>query len=402
MSELRPTLYDFLVHRAIAIQPDAFWHEALLSFRRHDSNRKALLMAELDYLSFLHSNKYNDKQVYKNALDSLYAVYRNDPFGAEVKIAELALLESDNTFNGLDKAGRDSTLAVIYKFCKEAIGLYPRYNRISLIKNTLAEMEQASLDVAVANQNVYPGKNLTIALKYNNVNHVSVCIYKSLRTPVAAWRNYDRTPKHCGELVKELSLNLSLKNTYIQEDTILKIPMDKLGLYEFVVASDNENVSINGCFSVSRLAALKRYSEGKWNILVTDFESGKPVSDATVLYYRNSSKNGLPEKAGEVKSDNFGLAFLPEKSKADCVRPVLKEDTAAIASPIYYYNDYSNVYNEKDVSLSLFTDRNIYRPNQTVYFKGIAYVRSADNPHERRPIGYLYGGALDINQGDNP
>jgi len=382
MSELRPTLYDFLVHRAIDIQPDASWYETLLSFRRNDSNRKALLMAELDYLSFLHSGKYNDRQVYKTALDSLYAVYGKESYGAEVKIAELALLESDNTFNGSDKAGRDSTLALIYKFCKEAIALYPRYSRISVIKNTLAEMEQAFLDVAVANQNVYPGRDLAIALKYNNVNHVSVRIYKSQRAPAAAWRNYDRrTPKYCGELVKELSLNLNLKNTYIQEDTILKVPMDKLGLYEFVVASDNENVSINGCFSVSRLAALKRYSEGKWNILVTDYESGKPLSNATVLYYRNSAKNGFPEKAGEVKSDNFGLAFLPEKSKADCVRPVLKEDTAAIASPIYYYNDYDNVYNEKDVSLSLFTDRNIYRPNQTVYFKGIAYVRSTDNPH---------------------
>ena len=381
MAELRPTLYDFLTHRAIDIQPDASWYEALLGFRRHDSNKKALLMAELDYLSFLHNGKDNDRSVYKAALDSLYAVYGKDSFVAEIKIAELSLLESDNSFNRSDKAGRDSMQTKIYNFCKEAIKLYPKYNRMSVIQNKLSEMERASLNATVASQNVYPGKNLTIALKYNNVNHVSVRIYKSQRTPTMLWRNYDRTPKHYGELVKELSFNLKLKNSYIQNDTTLTVPMDKLGLYEFVVASDNENVSVEGGFSVSRLAALKRYSEGKWNILVTDFESGKPVSDATVIYYRNSSRNGSPEKAGEVKSDRFGLAFLPEKSKADCVRPVLKDDTAAIASPVYYYHDYIQTQNEEQVSLSLFTDRNIYRPNQTVYFKGIAYVRSTDNPH---------------------
>jgi uncharacterized protein YfaS (alpha-2-macroglobulin family) len=380
MVELRPTLYDFLVHRAIDIQPDASWYEALLNFRRNDSNRKALLMAELDYLSFLHSNKYADRPVYKASLDSLYAIYGKDSFGAEIKIAELALLQSDNSYNRSDKASRDSMQAVIYKFCKESISLYPKYNRISVIKNALSEMEQSSLEASVANQNVYPGKSLKIALKYNNVNHVAVRIYKSLRTPTMLWRNYDRTPKHYGELAKELSFNLKLKNSYMQEDTTLIVPMDKLGLYEFVVASDDANVSVNGIFSVSRLAALKRYSEGKWNILVTDYESGKPVSDATVLYYRNNSNNGSPEKAGEVRSDHFGLAFLPEKTKADCVRPVLKDDTAAMATPIYYYSNYTNVQNEDRVSLSLFTDRNIYRPNQTVYFKGIAHVRSVDNP----------------------
>ena len=49
---LRPTLFDFLAYRALAIQPDAAWFEQLIAFRRTQPEREALLQVELDYGAF--------------------------------------------------------------------------------------------------------------------------------------------------------------------------------------------------------------------------------------------------------------------------------------------------------------------------------------------------------------
>lgn len=377
--ELRPTLYDFLAFRAIDLQPAIGWYEDLLAFRRTQPEKKALLLDELDYWQYKYDNRLANTEDYKHALDSLYRTYGKEPFAAEIRIAEMNLLVRER-YQG-NKAHQDSIQSALYALCKESIAQYPKYARTNLFRNQLDQMEMPVLQIQSEN-NVYPGKNLTLRIKYVNTPTLTVRIYKSLRKPEDAWRNYYKNSKNMrGELVKEQTFTMKLANSYTQADTTLTIPMDKLGLYEYAITAPGRQLTVYNRFSVSRLAALTRSQNKHSEVLVTDLESGKPIEGATVIYYKTDGMKGTLQEQGEVKTDRLGIAVLPAQKKIEQVRPVFREDTSSIITNVYPYGSFRTEQEKEQVELSLFTDRGIYRPGQNLYFKGIAYVKDTNEPH---------------------
>lgn len=377
--ELRPTLYDFLAFRAIEIQPSVKWYEDLIAFRRTQPEKKALLLDELDYWQYKYDNQSVSTTGYSDTLDSLYKVYEKEPFAAEIRIASMNLLQRER-YQG-NKAHQDSIQALIYNLCKESISQYPQYSRINIFKNQLNQMETPVLNIQTDN-NVYPGKALTLQIKYVNTPQLIVRIYKSLRQPEDAWRNlYKNSKSMRGELVKEVTFKMNLANSYTEADSTLTIPMDKLGLYEYVITVPGKQLTVSNRFSVSRLAALTRSQTNNSEVLVTDLESGKPIEGATVIYYKTNMMNGTLQRQGEVKTDRLGIAVLPARKKIEQIRPVFREDTSSIITNVYPYGSFPSGQEKDRVDLSLFTDRGIYRPGQNVFFKGIAYVKDTDNPH---------------------
>ena len=379
MPQLRPTLYDFLAFRAIDIQPSDKWYEDLIDFRRTQPEKKALLLDELDYWQYKYDIQSTNTNDYRNTLDSLYNVYGKEPFAAEIRIAEMNLLQRER-YQG-NKAHQDSVQALIYSLCKESIAQYPKYDRINIFKNQLNEMETPVLNIQSDN-NVYPGKDLTLQLKYVNTPQLIVRIYKSLRQPEDAWRNlYKGSNSKRGELVKEITFDMHLPNSYTEADSTLAIPMDKLGLYEYEITVPGKQLTVANRFIVSRLAALTRSQTNHSEVLVTDLESGKPIEGATVIYYKTNMMDGTVQRQGEVKTDRLGIAVLPAQKKIEHIRPVFREDTSSIITNVYPYGISRSGLEKETVDLSLFTDRGIYRPGQNIFFKGIAYVKDTDNPH---------------------
>lgn len=375
---LRPTLFDFLVFRAIDIQPSATWYQALLAFRRTQPDPKALLLDELDYLRFTYAGRPNSTTAYETALDSLLSQYADQPFSTEIQIARLDLLEAQG-YEG-DEAWRDSIKSDIYTLCQTTIARYPDYPRTNVLRNKLAQLEQPALRVETGH-NAYPGKNLSLQLKYVNTPQVTLQIYESLRTPETAWKQYYRKDKQMrGKLISEKKYSLSLPNSYTEEDTLLQLPAPPLGLYEYVLTAPGKAVSVSGRFSVSRLAASTRsLPGGTVEVFVTDYESGKPSDGATVVYYRTDTQ-GNPVELGQQTTDREGLVTLPAGKKIEVVRPLCNDDRFALFTQVYPLGDYQPAQTDP-VSLSLFTDRGLYRPGQTLFFKGIAYIRSLENPH---------------------
>lgn len=377
--ELRPTLYDFLAFRAIDIQPSANWYEELIAFRRTQPEKLALLLDELAYREYLYHTQAIRMADYQNALDSLYETYRQEPFAAEVRIARMNLLQQE-CYQG-SKVHQDSVKTLLYRLCQESIVQYPQYERTAIFKNQLNEMEMPLLNVQSA-YHVYPGKALSLQIKYVNTPRLVVRIYKSLRQPELAWRNYYKNSKSMrGELVKELSFKMSPVNSYTEADTTLAVPMDKLGLYEYEITVPGKRLTVSNRFSVSRLAALTRNGKDHPEVLVTDFESGRPIEGATVIYYKSNPMDGHIQRVGEVKTDQLGIALLPAQKKIEHIRPVFREDTASMITNVNFHHVSRSGQEKEETALSLFTDRKIYRPGQNVFFKGIAYIQDTDNPH---------------------
>lgn len=376
-SDIRPTLYDFLAFRALNIDPSAEIYQELIAYLNTQPDKKAVMLAELDYLRFKYTSDYSEKarKQYMAALDSLSAIYANKDYSVEIVEAKL----NSGLYNYNPGMNRDSLMTVAYNLCKETIARFPGYNRIGVIKNRLAEMQNPVLQVNT-NNNAYPGKGLTLNLSYKNTPQITVRIYKSLRTPQQTiYINDKEIPSVQGELVKEIIYSLKTPNTYTEQDTSLVVPMDEPGLYECVVTVAGTALKTNNLFSVSRLSSVSRnMSNGNIEVLVTDYFSGKPITDASVTYY--SGKSRAMQQQGTVKTDKDGIAIIPSKGDQMAYLVSRPGDAQKMLTRIYPNGEHPSNRKERP-QLALFTDRGLYRPGQTLYFKGIAYSNESDKSH---------------------
>ena len=376
---LRPTLFDFLAYRAIELQPDAAWFEALLAFHRADGNRSALLMAELDYLDFLRNQSAVplSEVVYSARLDSMATAYAGDPLAVEIAKRQYQLKEQEQ-YRQPSEALRDSVRGELFRMAKSMLHEYQSSPQSAFFENQLAYLEQPSLSM-YHNRNVYPGKTLRLQLQYQNVPEVTVRIYENPAPPEAALRTDQQRKK--GREVKTLTYRLRLPNTYTRLDTTVEIPMSQPGLYLCEITDAAKRIDEIAPFSVSRLAtSTRRLANGETEVLVADYWSGKPVSGASVAGY-NMSMQWIPEGLDTVKSDANGLACFPSKYRKsiETVRAFLPGDTGSLIANAPGYRPKQE--KEERESVSFFTDRSLYRPGQHVSFKGIVYVRDVEKPH---------------------
>lgn len=378
---LRPTLYEFLAFRALDIQPTVQIYKDLIAFQNKEPNMKSVLLTELDYLRFLYGDKRDKEsfEAYMNALDELYRNLASQNYAAEILIAKLDLV-SGSMFRYVSTQW-DSIKAEEVKLCEEGIKRYSGYPRTAILKNRLAQLEQPTLSVST-NNTVYPGQQLGITLEYKNVQKVIVQIYRSSKTPLQAAAHASAGKSSSGtlgQLVNEKTFPLLLPNAYSQQDTTLYIPMDQPGLYECVVTVPGQKLKTVNPVSVSRLAAIYRNLSGnKQEVMVTDYLSGKPVDGAIVTYYGGQRRN--LQELGTVKTDREGLATLPANSQVLAFQASRPGDTNAMLTNIYPMGS-GHKPEKNPVEVSIFTDRGLYRPGQTIFFKGLAYVKDSNDPH---------------------
>ena len=378
---LRPTLYEFLAFRALDIQPTVQIYKDLIAFQNKEPNMKSVLLTELDYLRFLYGDKRDKEsfEAYMNALDELYRNLASQNYAAEILIAKLDLV-SGSMFRYVSTQW-DSIKAEEVKLCEEGIKRYSGYPRTAILKNRLAQLEQPTLS-ASTNNTVYPGQQLGIKLEYKNVQKVIVQIYRSSKTPLQAAAHTSAKKSSgstLGQLVNEKTFSLLLPNTYSQQNTTLHISMDQPGLYECVVTVPGQQLKTINTVSVTRLAAIYRNLSGnKQEVMVTDYLSGKPVDGAIVTYY-GGQRRSLQE-LGTVKTDREGLATLPANSQVLAFQASRPGDTNAMLTNIYPMGS-GHKPEKNPVEVSIFTDRGLYRPGQTIFFKGLAYVKDSNDPH---------------------
>ncbi|GHT09805.1 hypothetical protein FACS189426_09050 [Bacteroidia bacterium] len=431
---LRPTLYDFLVHRGIDLlnrlvqdfRTQNYFlqtklsakenfapvkefvnlslaaneydfvpqilklYRQLLVFRqgiagqaRNDKDGElALLMADLDRLAFVRINSQigESSSEYINALKQLKKQYTGNDFCVEILYKEASFYYENrnqvNTYSNdsFDKQ-RNDNLREAYEICLEGIKKYSDYKRIGLLKNLLSEITQSSL-FATSENAIYPGKDLELKIRYKNFNQLRIEIYQ-IKAPVSVYLNdwtrngqYEKT----GTLVKTETIGLANIYPYLEQDTTIKIPMTGLGNYEYAIYADSlKREPANQQFSVSRLAVVSRGFNGKGEYLVVDRLSGKPIEKAYIQFYKRKSNylELAPNKT--LVTDKLGLAFGDGERDVDFYQVSFGNDTALITSPVPWISTYNDNPDAISHRLNIFTDRSIYRPGQTVYFKGIAY-----------------------------
>ncbi len=414
----RPTLYDFLSYRGIDIlnrfydyqkksdnttfflpvaefiktpinmeKDDATIniiniYQRLLAFRYSNSNKEALLMADLDRLDFAYSDSETDEknELYLSALNKLEKEWQGKDISVEIlyKKAMFYINEQPPVIyktNAEEKKADINKNQKVYDICAEGINKYPTYKRIGLLKNLQKQITEPYIQTS-SNNCIYPGKELELKINYQNVNDLTIQIYKINTTnPVAKDWGESARYKTNGTLIQTVKVELPTTLSFEKRDTLVKIPVKETGLYEYVLSNNKKMVS--NSFAVTELAAIVR-NKGNNNVdfLVTDRISGKPIENATVQLYENIyDKNPIVKKV--ITTDKDGIAYYSGDKGYQGYSVISEKNKSGFISNMPWGRGYDE-NNEPTERVSILTDRSIYRPGQTVFFKAIAW-KSGEN-----------------------
>jgi hypothetical protein len=426
IAPLRPTLFDFLGHRALAYfsnersfltQPaykfeltddKAFAPVADFvkeSFPTQDSasgkwravrlfqqilaahlnpakgSEGGLIDADLLRLQFAHNNSVaaGKDDLYEQALLSLHKQYYDHPSDAEI-VWNLANYHRSLT---LPATGERNNLRQAVSECEDAIRRHPNTYGAKWCAQTLREIRATSLMVNSEQTNL-PDKPALVQINYKNLQKIWV---KVVKTPMdQEWWNSIEWDKHIAALnaIKpQQSRTWEVLNPGDFYDHETEFKLDKMGVGAYtVLASDNpdfnpakENVSFSR-FIVSNLAVVPITEKGLPHYVVTHRETGAPLSGVKADFYQNiyNSNRGRNERKhmGSAVSDVNGVVSrtFGEHENGEVT---YSQGNDTLPGGNYYNYRYYGGRSHRGVQF--FTDRSLYRPGQLVYFKAVLFSR---------------------------
>lgn len=427
---LRPTVFDFLTHRAIdhfmndrnylaqpkepfllndpnlftsakdfaaytfsSSDPIAYKYQALLLFQEvlqahlGSKNVKALVDVDIKRLKFARkfSVLEDADDNYLKALESLQKKYDRHSVWGEVSIAIADYYQDQGaTYSAGEEEAHQWDLKKAHELCGKIIdrekNSYAAKRAKSLKKNIeITRLEATSEKVYLPEE---PGLFL---MQYRNTSKVYLKVVKVLQ---------EETPEDYQEFVRKLAKTRAFRSwsydlpdpgdfqTHRVEGAIPSLP---IGQYA-VVLSDNRRFDSNKgnvsavMIKVSRLAYVHQ-SGSPAEILVVDRKTGSPLSNVKVLAYsyeynRETRKSTRKLKL-EAKSNSEGLCELDLDIRGRYFIALEQgKDRLYLNDQSHYNYDRPTSYaptaeKERNLNMQFFLDRAFYRPGQTVYFKGL-------------------------------
>jgi uncharacterized protein YfaS (alpha-2-macroglobulin family) len=260
-----------------------------------------------------------------------------------------------------------------------------RSNAYKLAGQKKQNIEEKELNVQLL-ANSYQNENTRAFISYKNVNNLSVSFFKIDNTTLVILNNWrkERDSLAAGiieknPLVKSLNYALTNKNDYLNHTTEIVLPPLEIGTYMvyFESESDIKNTKAFAyqTIMVSNLSVLTSFENNTDYYQVLDRQSGKPIENASIKFNNTeliTDKNGDAFfKRGDNNYNNFELTITKEN------------DSLITYKRAYNYNK-TNVKEDPKAKVEFYLDRAIYRPGQTVYYKGIAF--SEDNEKTKTKV----------------
>jgi len=422
--EWRPTILDLLAHRAINIyrntevgiaipidvfmvnNPDYFssssnfssyniptidttsltyralqLYQLLTNYHLQDSTENALFDLELNRLSFIHTKSTHalKDSLYREALQRLTETNNNKNLKLE------AFYHLARFLYTLESGGSTNFYLEALKICNKAKKELPNLNH-EYLNGIVQKINEPVLSIK-SEQLIGSGKPSLTKLNYKNIGTAYFKVYKV---------NYEwaRQNERYGRIVldtfKTKTPNFEWKQALPQMGDYrqhqVEVPVKALdkGFYAIVV-SDKEELSrssnsIAFITNVTDLFVLSRSTKKeKGYYFVCERASGAPIESVSIelfnQQYDYSTQRYQYHTADKIKTSVNGIATPTGDSRSNSLLISHKGDTLFVRNTyLYRHRAYTN-RNQRNV---LYTDRGIYRPGQTIHFKGLMLVNSGD------------------------
>lgn len=198
------------------------------------------------------------------------------------------------------------------------------------------------------------------------------------------------------EKIKIIPLHFQQNDLYqLRGKEMLLGGLKKLGNYYFVFSKDTSNLYLLAQDSkkwqeyglsateivVSNINISHTFIDDNFTVLVVNQKDGKAVKNASVqLFEYNYKTKGNWKKITDGTTDKDGLFSYHNSKGYHNYRYIVRSNGSVLMSNTYHRVSNNSVLKK----MNLFTDRAVYRPGQTVYFKGVLYL-GAENEFAVQP-----------------
>ena len=414
-------------------EKEKYWEESAASHEK-DHNLDAYVKAKLDLLYYKYyykfgyysyrnikerdPNRRKRNEQYVAELKSLLNEVRNEQASILVRVDLCnALLKEDRSISHWPK---DSKLPQQLKtICEEGIKAFPHHKKISVLEELLSDMNLERLSISLVSDFLTTGK-VKVRVDYANVEQVRLNLS---RLDVASSYDFHRLRKSefsrlqgCPEFKNDTTfplqsflVDLPKSNYCIPRDTVLELPPLDFGIYRLWAEADSIpddslvfEVSNLFCLRNSRVKPGTDWKVGSFvemNYVVVDAKSGAPIPNVKFDSYfgdplkpeSNTSESSMDRLEGKVKikteqqtTDSQGFASfeisVPISCRSNKIQTFFETGKDRFSPPdksglseLLYGNKYERSRDNGGIDAAVFTDRAIYRPSQTVYYKVICY-----------------------------
>jgi uncharacterized protein YfaS (alpha-2-macroglobulin family) len=351
-----------------------FLYQDLLRFHQADpAPRPAYAAVDLDRLTWAWNTAFGEEKNarYRTALEDFVKAYGDFEIAtlAIERQARLAQLEGD--------------LVAAHTIASRGASLFPESPGGKLCRNLIAELETKT--ASIETERIWNAPWPKITVTYRNVEAAY------FRAIAYDWEVFLQKDHHRPESLSEQERRQILSKTpalewseqlppttdYKDTSRAFTAP-DKLkpGFY-FIAASHDRAFSETGNIIslatvwVSDLALITRSRVGNIEGFVLSAQSGEPIQGAEVnSWYLDQGGNRVPAPALTTDADGF-FSFKPVQGRNYLLRARYQGQEVATANDIGAYGMADPSDPRPAVQTVFFTDRAIYRPGQTIQFKGI-------------------------------
>ncbi|MBX3423087.1 MAG: alpha-2-macroglobulin [Pirellulaceae bacterium] len=357
-------------------------HQELLKFHSADEDLTAQLEADFARLQFANNHAQGgDKAArYDAALRHFQIAASDHPLWAQAQ-AKRAQLAQD--------AGQS---AAAHQLASEALDRFPTTVGGNQCYNLIQEIE--AREAQVTTERVWNDPWPTIDVRYRNVTKVYFRMLPlnfqefvtSHRWQPENLNDDDYRRLLNAKPIKAWSADLPATADYKLHVHSLPVPKDMpLGAY-YLLSSHNEDFSDADnqvCVTevwVSKLSLVvqNKQDDGKIGGYVLEAGSGLPIAGATIQAWQHEPRNGKRIALTPIKTDRDGRFEFPVDERG----PVWlwAEHGRDRLSSTNMHSNFGRQHGSPLVQQTVFfTDRAIYRPGQTIRFKGICYSFQHEN-----------------------
>jgi len=419
----RPTLFDFLSHNALAfyktietqITKPAYKFEidntdfiadaktfSTLNIASKDSTSLQLNALEIykDLIRF-HLKDELPFAVANVNIERLKFVHQHATFKSKEHLFLKALKTESETFKAHEVSGLyDFEIASVYyqqsqsyryktneeqrwkakdalEICNQVISKFPKSKGAEKCNILKSQIEQSTLQITT--EDFLPIRQAArLLIRYKNLDAIKFNAYnvseKQYETFVKIYRKAEQL-----SFIKNLDTDniwkSALRNENDYQTHTSEVFMPKLDNGRYLIVGfikDNQETFGFAHVQITNMASVEIETLNHKIFQIIDRKDGSPIVN-TKVEVSYESRNNRKTSTKDYKTNNFGEIKI-EKDKSWYRNVTLKVEKG---NEIAYFGNFhiNQTYNQPEEKVNyksfLFTDRSIYRPGQTLYFKAI-------------------------------
>ena len=384
--DVMPTIYDVVMHDYIAYLSRDYYDysknnqqikkannylQELAELNSSKGKFNAFLFNQLKQLTNLKQNLSSDEKL--KEYENLASIYFKDAwYSSYVYLEYVQELMNEELL-------KQGSYRKVFEIEQMLLDKYPTFSSTKNVQEFANSIRAKTINLE-SEEVVLPHQNIPVRVTHKNVSkiYVRVLDYSMFNDQsinefynhyyIDSYKEFARKLSQL-KVVDSYTIDLRSFDDYQNHTSVYKLQPLNAGRYIVLYSSDEKfdaeslvNQTYFSFINVTPSMVVRNQNE----FFVTDRLSGAPIPNATIeiSYTSERFSNDLA-----IVTDKNGIAKADLSNRNISFR--LKNDKVVYSEYVYINRNIINTRNSK--SAKILTDRAIYRPNQTVYYKTILY-----------------------------